>query len=619
MPYDPKVRTKTILKWTGGIVGVLVLLVVAAFVQVWYFRPFSIDVFFERVFIQFALSEPELMAEIGIARQVGYRGFDDELSDASPKHAEESAKLVRKDLEQLHGYDRASLSTSQKLSYDVLDWFLQNQVDGERWIFHDYPVNQLFGVQSETPDFMVRVHAIEDATDAHNYNKRLVAFTAKFNGLLDGLRLRESQGVVPPKFVIARVLEQMRAFITSPAEDNLLYTNLRDKLEKVPSVSPAERAEILVDTRRAIESKVYPSYRRLIAFFEALDPKVKEDYGVWKLPDGDAYYDYLVRSHTTTSLGAQEVHDYGLAEVDRIEKEIDAILREQGLTEGTIGARMTTLNSDARYLYSNDDAGRQQCLADFQSIIDQIVAGLGPAFKDLPKLNIRVERVPLFKERTSPSAYASRASLDGSRPSVFYTNLRDMNEVQKFAMRTTAYHESVPGHQLQGAFAGSLEGVPTFRKILPFTAYDEGWGLYAEQLAWELGFEKNPIDNLGRLQWEMMRAVRLVVDTGIHRKHWTREQSIDYMMEKSGRPRGDVVSEVERYFVSPGQALAYKIGMRKILELRARAQGKLGSRFDLREFHHVVLANGAMPLGVLESEVDAWVARTSAAVPQPTQ
>jgi uncharacterized protein (DUF885 family) len=241
--------------------------------------------------------------------------------------------------------------------------------------------------------------------------------------------------------------------------------------------------------------------------------------------------------------------------------------------------------------------------------MDEMIRGLPPAFAAVPRLNVRVERVPAFKEAGSATAYANSGSLDGSRPGTFYVNLRDMNEQPKFAMRTITYHEGVPGHLLQGAFSNALEGVPTFRKVLPFTAYDEGWGLYAEQLAYEMGYEKDPLDNLGRLQLEMLRAVRLVVDTGIHRKHWTREQAIDYMIEKTGRPRADAISEVERYFVLPGQALAYKVGMQKILELRAAARKKLGDRFDIRDFHRVVLNNGALPLGTLEAQVNAWVER----------
>ena len=600
-------RTRRILKWTGGALLTLVFVAALLFIQVWYFRPFSIDLFYERIFIQFLIKLPEALSDIGLLHQAGYRGLDDELNDVSPAATEDLARLIRKDIEQLHGYDRESLTPSQQLSYDTLDWFLTDAANGERWQFHDYPVNQMFGEQAETAEFMIRVHPIGDAEDARNYNERLAEFPRKFAGLLEGVKLRASKGVIPPKFVIARVLEQMRAFIATPAQDSALYVNLRDKLAKLQSVSPEERKELLDGARIAIDQHVYPSYRDLIAYFEELDRKVQDDYGVWKLPDGDAYYDYLVQHHTTTSMTAQAVHELGLSEVARIEKEMDTILQGQGFKEGTIGARMQALNAEPRMLYSEDDVGRQQCLADYQRVMDEMIRGLAPAFTGVPKLNVRVERVPLFREATVTGAYADSGSLDGSRPATFFVNLRDMKEQPKFGVRTLAYHEGVPGHLLQGAFAMALVGVPTFRKVLPFTAYDEGWALYAERLAWELGFENDPLDNLGRLQLEMLRAVRLVVDTGIHRKRWSREQAIDYMLEKTGRARGDVVSEIERYFVMPGQALAYKVGMEKILELREKARTRLGAKFDLREFHRVVLASGPMPLGTLEAQVNAWL------------
>jgi uncharacterized protein (DUF885 family) len=413
--------------------------------------------------------------------------------------------------------------------------------------------------------------------------------------------------------VIERVLVEMRAFIAVPARENILYTNLRDKLARLRSVPASERARLLADAQAAIDSRVYPAYRRLIDFFAQLQPKVTEDYGVWKLPEGDGYYDHLIRSHSTTSLDAEAVHNIGLAEVARIEKELDGILRSQGLPSGTIAERMTRLNANPRLQYSNDDAGRAECISDYQRYIDEIVRGLTQDFISPPQLNIKVQRVPQFKEKTAPGAYADTGSLDGSRAGVFYVNLRDMRDIWKYQMRTLAYHEAVPGHQLQGVIAQRLSGVPTFRKILPFTAYDEGWAVYAERLGWEMGFENDPLDNLGRLQAEMFRAVRLVVDTGIHRKHWTREQAIDYMREKTGMAQGEVVSEIERYFVLPGQALAYKIGMLKLLELRAHAQAQLGPAFDIREFHGVVLGSGSLPLSILEKQVDAWIARPGGA------
>ncbi len=599
---------RSALKWLGGLTGAAAILTLALAVQSWYFRPLSISIFFERAFIQFMLEDPEAVSSLGIFEQFGYKGFDGMLTDVSPAHELKLAKMARDDLETLRKYDRASLSPSQQLSYDVLEWFLQDLVEGQRWLFYDYPVNQLFGIQSSTPDFMVQIHPVGDVRDVRNYIARLGAFGRKFDQLLEGLRLRESKGIVPPKFVIERVLAEMRAFIAVPARENVLYTNLRDKTAKVRSVPAKEREELLAEAQSAIDGQVYPAYRRLIGFFERLQPQVGADYGIWKLPGGDGYYDHLIRSHTTEALDAQQVYDLGLAEVARIEKELDGVLRSLGLTDGTIGARIASLDADSRIQYSNDEAGRAECIADYQRYIDEIIRGLGTDFAFPPKLDIKVERVPQFKEKTAPSAYADTGSLDGSRPGVFYVNLRDMRDIRKYQMRTLTYHEAVPGHELQGVIAQHLEGVPTFRKVLPFSAYDEGWGVYAERLGWEMGFENDPLDNLGRLQAEMFRAVRLVVDTGIHRKHWTREQAIDYMSEKTGMARGEIVSEIERYFVMPGQALAYKIGMLKILELRERARARLGPEFDIREFHGVVLGNGSLPLGILEKQIDAWIA-----------
>jgi uncharacterized protein (DUF885 family) len=597
------------LTWLAALTGAAAVLAVGLAVHSWYFRPLGISIFFERAFIQFMLEDPEAVSSLGIFEQLGYKGFDGMLTDVSPAHEQKLAKMARDDLETLREYDRSSLSPANQLSYDILEWFLQDLVEGQRWLFHDYPVNQLFGVQSSTPDFMVQIHPIADRRDVHNYTARLTAFGRKFDQLLEGLRLRESKGLMPPKFVIERVLAEMRAFIAVPARENILYTNLRTKLARVAAVPVSERPKLLADAQAAIEHSVYPAYGRLIGYFERLQPQVTADYGVWKLPDGDSYYDHLIRSHTTTALDAEQVHNIGLAEVARIEKELDGILRSQGLPQGSIAERIARLNADSRLQYSNDDAGRAACIADYQRYIDEIVRGLGADFAAPPRLDVKVERVPQFKEKTAPGAYADTGSLDGARPGVFYVNLRDMRDVHKYQMRTLAYHEAVPGHQLQGVIAQRLAGVPTFRKILPFSAYDEGWAVYAERLGWEMGFENNPLDNLGRLQAEMFRAVRLVVDTGIHRKHWTREQAIDYMLEKTGMARSEVVSEIERYFVLPGQALAYKIGMLRILELRTRSQAQLGAAFDIRQFHGIVLGSGAMPLGILEKQVDAWIAQ----------
>jgi len=296
-----------------------------------------------------------------------------------------------------------------------------------------------------------------------------------------------------------------------------------------------------------------------------------------------------------------------LSEVARIGREMDAILKSKGLSDGSIGERVQKLASDPAQRFPNTSEGKLAMLARYQAILNEVNGGLGDAFKVRPKLGVEVKAVPEFAQATSPGAYYQPGSFDGTRPGVFFANMRDPGETPKFAMRTLAYHEGIPGHHFQVTVQQELKGVPFFRRVLPFTAYAEGWGLYAERLAWELGFEKDPLDNLGRLRDEMLRAVRLVVDTGIHSKHWSLDQAVVYMMENTGMGKADVTAEIKRYFVAPGQALAYKAGMLKILELRARAQQALGPRFKLSEFHDQVLTHGGMPLSLLEQIVNGWI------------
>ncbi|MET0230765.1 MAG: DUF885 domain-containing protein, partial [Rhodanobacteraceae bacterium] len=327
----------------------------------------------------------------------------------------------------------------------------------------------------------------------------------------------------------------------------------------------------------------------------------------------DAYYAWCVRMHTTTDMTPEEVHTLGLAEVARISGEMDAILSDKGLVDGTVGARVQQLAHAPDETFPNTPDGKKAMLAEYQAILDEVNKGLDGAFDVRPKLGVEVKAVPEFAEKTAPGAYYEPGSFDGTRPGAFFANMRDTSETPRFAMRTLAYHEGIPGHHFQISVAQELQGVPFFRRVLPFTAYTEGWALYAERLAYELGFEKDPLDNLGRLRDEMMRAVRLVVDSGIHYKHWSREQAIQYMIDNTGMAQTDVTAEIERYFVDPGQALAYKAGMLRILELREKAKQALGPKFTLAEFHDQVLTHGALPLALLERVIDEWIAQKNAA------
>ncbi|SFM97547.1 DUF885 domain-containing protein [Dokdonella immobilis] len=604
---------RKLLKWLIRLILVLVVFAGIAFVHVWYFKPYKIDWFYARVFGQFALQSPQMLSSMRILPPWAdfYSG---KLDDASPAHADRMAAMVKDDLDMLHRYDRDALDEEGKLSYDALEFFLADQVEGDRFRFHDFPVNQMFGVQSGQPNFMAQTHQVNNAGDAENYISRLDRFPLNFSQVIDGLKLREGKGVIPPKFTVDKVLEQMNGFIGVPAEQNMLYTSFGEKLDRIAAdaMDTATREDLKARVKTSIEASVYPAFRELIAYFTTLQAKATQNQGAWSLPDGDAYYAWCVRSHTTTDMTPEQVHELGLAEVARISAEMDEILRGQGLTEGSVGARVQQLARQPEQMYPNTPEGKTAMIARYQAILDDVNAKLGDAFNRRPKLGVEVKPVPAFSEKTAPGAYYQSGSFDGSRPGVFYANLRDPGETPKFAMRTLAYHEGIPGHHFQITIAQELQGVPFFRRVLPFTAYSEGWALYAERLAWEMGFEQDPLDNLGRLRDEMMRAVRLVVDSGIHYKRWTREQAITYMLDNTGMGEGDVTAEIERYFVNPGQALAYKAGMLKILALREKARKELGDRFSLGAFHDQVLSHGALPLSLLERVIDDWIAKTKA-------
>ena len=595
----------TLFRW-GFRIGLVLLLAITLFVlHSLYFKPLSIRIFYERVFAEFALDSPQIISSLGLLPPA-IDWTADELDDYSLAKGEAQFAELKEDLATLRSYDRASLD--DPLSYDTLEFFLQQQVDGERFRFHDYPLNQLFGVQSSLPSFMAAQHRVAGLSGAEAYVARLREIPRVVDQVREGMAKRESLGIIPPTFVVEKVTAEMQAFVATPPTQNILHTSLSEKIGTAADpIAEADRERVLAEAETVIRDLVYPAYQRWIDDYLALKPKTTGNHGVWALPDGEAFYAHQIRLHTTIDMSAEEVHALGLREVARIKGEMDAILRGEGLAEGTIGERVRQLASRPDQLYPDTDEGRAQILADYQAMIDEIDAGLDPYFNVRPTQPVRVERIPVFKEKTSPGAYYQPPALDGSRPGIFYANLRSVAAIPKFGMRTLAYHEAIPGHHFQIAIQQQIEGVPTFRKLLPFTAYSEGWALYSERFAGEAGFHPTPLDELGRLQAEMFRAVRLVVDSGLHHQRWTREQAIDYMVEKTGMPQTDVVAEIERYLVMPGQALAYKVGMNVILELREEAKRELGDRFDLSAFHDVVLTRGALPMALLQREVRAWI------------
>src|SRR5947207_7503325 len=604
---------KRILKWFFGIVAVVFIVAAVFLINLIWFRPWSLNLFYEKVFAETVFSEPELLSALELVEQFGITAHNGKLSDESPVHQQQVIDRWKKDLRQLHEYPLDRQSPSQKLSTHVLDWFLQDQVDGEKWQFHNYPVNQLFGVQNLFPSFMANTHRLFSRQDCDYYLQRLNAVPKKFDQTIEGLQLGEQRQIVPPRFVVEKVLKEMNEFVAKPVPENILATSFKERATKIDKLSDKDRADFQARVETAIANSVYPAYRKLIDYFNGLLPKTTTDDGVWKLPGGDAFYAYALRDNTTTTLNPNEVHELGLHEVTRIEGEMRGILNANGFAGQPIGASLDKLGKDPRFLFSNDDKGRDEALAEYRRLIDTATERCHQLFLTFPQAEIDIRRVETFKEATAPGAYYQGGAMDGSRPGIFYANLRDMNEVAKWTMPTLAYHEGVPGHHWQISIAQELKGLPQFRKVIPFTAYAEGWALYCEWLAKKADwYDNDPFGDLGRLRDELFRAVRLVVDTGIHAKHWTRDQAIAYMRDKTGMGEKEVKSEIERYIVNPGQACAYKVGMMKIQELRARAQQELGEKFDQREFHDTVLKNGSLPLEILEEQINEYIQKKKA-------
>ncbi|WP_196139720.1 DUF885 family protein [Aliikangiella sp. G2MR2-5] len=581
-----------------GFIGLSIFLI-----NLIWFRPFFIGHFYDKIFFEFALENPQMLTNIGVKYRYG------ELNDNSIAANEASFELLKKDYQQLKEYEREGLEGQELLSYDILDWFLKDQMDAHKYRYNGYSVTQRGGSYQGIINFMVNMHRVEDSSDAEDYVSRISQIGSYFDNTLESVKQEQEHGVVPPDFIISKVLENLHNIRDPELNENVLVKDFNKKVDALSDLSEEEKSQLKAQMLAQMEAVVQPAYDRYIQFFENLKDDANSNAGVWKFPNGAEYYQHRIRSVTTTDYTAEELHQLGLVEVDRIVAEMEAILESQGYSGKSVGQIMNELGEDPKFLYPDTDEGREQILADYRAMITEVEAGMDKVFDIMPKSGVEVKRVPEYREKTAAGGSYQGPSIDGSRPGIFFANLYDIKATPKFSMRTLAYHEAIPGHHFQIAIKTELEGLPMFRNFIGFTSYSEGWALYAERLAWEQGYQQEPFSDLGRLQAELMRAVRLVVDTGIHHKRWTREQAIDYMASTTGLAMTDVESEIERYIVWPGQALAYKVGMLKILELREKAEKALGDKYDIRKFHNVVLKSGAVPMTILERMVDDYIAR----------
>jgi uncharacterized protein (DUF885 family) len=595
-------------KLLGGLF--LLVLLLAASASVWFwFKPVGVNNYINKVTVQFLIDSPELLTSLGMIDNTLLDFHSGKLADYTKEQDEKSLEKLRKARAGLDKYGPDGLEGQELLSWQITTWFFDDLIRQSEFEYSNYPINQISGVTVNLPSFLTDSHVIKNEKSVKRYISRLKEFGRVLGEVKVRVEDARDNGVVAPDFIIEGALKGMRSFIEGGAEKNPLVTTLPEKLDKIDGMSDERKAELIAAATNAVRDDIIPGYEAMIALHEELLQETNHDAGIWRIPNGDKIYEIALKSNTTTDFTAEEIHQTGLSEVARIEIEMDAILTAQGLAEGTVSERVRQLMEDPAQQFPNTDAGRQEMLDYLVALNDEIMENAGDYFITLPPQPLEIVRIPEFSEASAPGGYYNPPALDGSRPGRFYINQKDTADNPKWTLPTLMVHEGSPGHHFQLSASQLIKGVPMLRKLSPFSAYSEGWALYAERLAkTDMGiYDDDPLGDLGRLQAEMFRAVRLVVDTGIHRKHWSREQAIDYMVSKTGMTDAEVTREIERYSVWPGQATAYKTGQLAILKMRAEAEAALGDDFDLRQFHETILLNGGMPLGILDDVVEDWV------------
>ncbi|WP_434938698.1 DUF885 domain-containing protein [Shewanella sp. HL-SH8] len=559
---------------------------------------------FDELFMQSIMANPINQTYLGIKQDY------DKWGDISDAGADKNLALAKAQLAQLLTLDVSKLDQQTTLSFELFKASLEQAIADDKWRYHTYPVNQMYGMHSMIASFLINQHQITDLSDAKAYISRLEGVKPLLAQLEAELTIRADKNIIAPKFVFPYVISDSQNIITgapfdSTGEDSALWADFNRKVAKL-SINESEKESLLADAKSALIDSVKPGYESLLSYLVKLEKKADNRDGAWKFPDGETYFNNALARTTTTDMTSDQIHDLGLSEVARIQDEMRIIMKKVGF-EGNLQAFFAFMRDDKQFYYPDTQAGRDAYITDAKAMIDNMESRIDEVFKIKPKASLSVRPVEAFREKSAGKAFYDQPAPDGSRPGIYYANLYDMSAMPKYQMEALAYHEGIPGHHMQIAIAQELEGIPQFRKYGRYTAYSEGWGLYTEYFPKEMGLYADPYSDFGRLAMELWRACRLVVDTGIHTKKWTREQGIAYYVENTPNAESDAIKMVERHVVMPSQATAYKVGMIKILELREHAKKQLGDKFDIRDFHTLVLQYGPLPLDVLETKVNRWV------------
>ena len=598
------------LKYFGYLIFIILVVSSLYLMNLFSKKPYSLDHFLAKELIVGVFDSPEYMTYLGIFDDFSpILGHNQELSISSLEDDEKNYRDNLQRLDTLKSYKVNKLSSNQKITHKIAVFDTELDIERfERFRYHSYPFNQISGNHLNLVEFMTDTHPIRNGREAEDYIARVKMFDDALKANLIWLEEQKKLGIFAPRFVFDRVIGQLRELIGYEDSENPLMQIFIKKISEI-DISEAEKNILLQDLSTTIETEVKLGFKLILEFMLENYENANLHHGVWSLPEGDDFYNLRLKSYTTTDYSAEEIHQIGLEEVARIGNRMKEIFVELGYeVNKPIGEMMNDLNEDPRFLYEDTPDRKEIVIRDYNQMVKEAEQDVRPYFEEFPKSPVEVRAVPEYSEKTAAGGYYQSPSLDGSRPGVFYANLYDIKQTPKFGMRTLTFHEAVPGHHFQIALNLENEDLTLYRRLgYRTSAFTEGWALYSEQLAVEVGMTKDLYDELGVLQSEMFRANRLVVDTGLHYKKWTRERAMEYMKKTTGMSDTEVRVEIERYIVWPAQATSYKMGMLKILELRDRAINKMGDKFDLKKFHSLVLNQGIVPLFILEDLIDEWI------------
>ena len=601
---------KKIHKLTARLLVIVVALFSIYLANLFLMKPYSIDHYLGKELVLGLVDSPEALTYVGILDRFNWlTKHNSRLSIPEENDLEEGIKELEKGIKTLYKYKDSSLTDVQKVTKKIAIFDLENNLkELKEFPYLDYPLNQIGGIHLNTIEFMSDMHPVRTKSEANDFIKRVELIRDVYEGTLKDLEKQANSGIYPPEFVYGHVINQLNDFINYSFEEHPLYTQFMMKVKEL-NITDKELDDFDKRIKKAIEDSVTPGFKLLLGFMERTKKNANKNHGIWSQPGGDDYYKLRIRTYTTTDYTPEFIHQTGLSEVERITNRMREILTSLGYdTSKSVGQLMNELNENPDFLYADTPDRKEIIVNDYTEMVNEAIEVMTEYFHTMPKSDVVVKAVPEYSEQTAAGGYYQAPALDGSRPGVFYANLYDIKQTPTYSMRTLTYHEATPGHHHQIAHSLENESLTLFRRFgYGTSAFSEGWALYAEQLALEAGLAENPYDELGILQSEIFRAVRLVVDTGMHYKKWTREEAMKYMKSITGMSDTEVRVEIERYIVWPGQALSYKVGMLKMLELRDKAKNELGDKFNIKDFHSAVLDHGNPPLFIVEEMVNKMI------------